>query len=131
MSAFDWFQLLGLGMLAGALGQSIRTIVGLKKTSDTAAAGTSMSDNIDVSRLVISILIGAVAGALAAITTLYGKLGVISTEMFLGLMGAGYAGSDFIEGFMTKFIPGASSGGGSGGNPPAANQVQTTDGAVG
>lgn len=125
MPALDWFQLLAIGILAGSLGQSVRVIVGLKKASDTAQPGTTMSDNIDVGRLLISLLIGAVAGALAAITTLYKNLAAIAPEMFLGLMAAGYAGSDFIEGFMNKFMPNSSA------NPPPTKGASYPDGAAG
>ncbi len=34
-TTFDWFQVVGLGALAGAIGQGIRTIVGMKKLNDT------------------------------------------------------------------------------------------------
>jgi len=125
MNVGEWFQLLGIGMLAGALGQAIRVIVGLKKTSDSAAPGTALADNIDAARLLVSLLIGAVAGALAATTTLTapGKLNSIAPEIFFGLMAAGYAGADFIEGFMSKTMPsiaGASGGSGSAAGGSAA-----------
>jgi hypothetical protein len=43
----QWFQVLGLGSVAGAIGQGIRMIVGMKKVNDTANGSSSaVSDPI-------------------------------------------------------------------------------------
>jgi hypothetical protein len=105
-TAMDWLSLVALGAVAGAVGQSARAIVGLKKANDSAPAGTTLGDNFDASRLLFSLLIGAVAGVLAGVGTVH-DLDHISTELFLGLVAAGYGGADFIEGFMLKNMPNA------------------------
>lgn len=102
-----WMQLIGLGCLLGALGQGIRAIVGLKKMSDgTSGSGKSVGDVIDGGRLLTSLLIGAIAGALAAIglVGVDGSSGhvIVTAAQVSALIGAGYAGADFIEGFMNR-----------------------------
>ena len=110
-SISDWFSVLGFGATAGAIGQVIRTVAGLKKLNDTAdAASASVYDLIQPARLLVSLVIGAVAGALAA-TTIVKSLTGVSGEQFFGLAGAGYAGADFIEGFMNRVAPNAGVGG--------------------
>jgi putative chitinase len=113
----DWMQLLSLGALVGAGGQGSRVIVGMKKLSDAAssmtAAGTptKTSDLIVTSQLMVSLAIGAIAGAIAAATTMLPGDGV-SGEQIAGLAAAGYTGADFIEAFVsrTAAAPGAPAG---------------------
>lgn len=113
-TAPDWIWIAALGAPMGAVGQRIRVIVGLKKTDDdAAAAGHRLSDSIDPARLSISLLIGGVAGVMAAIATL--KPGApIVREALPALAAAGYSGADFIEGFMARYLPRSST------RPPAA-----------
>jgi len=121
LSAGDWIQLLGLAGLCGAAGQCVRSIVGLKKMYDTTApAGGSVGDSLDLRRLTISIVIGAVAGMLSAMA-LDLSVAQITAQQVLTFMAAGYAGADFIEGFMSRYIP---QGG------PAATAVAGTTAAV-
>ena len=111
MSANDWLVSLTLGMVAGAIGQLVRAIVGLSKKDDTGVVREFVA-----SRLILSIVIGATAGALATVT---GMVEVntlrISGETILGLMAAGYAGTDVIEGFAGRWT------GKSGANPASPN----------
>jgi hypothetical protein len=109
MNVTDWIQLLLLGGMLGALGQGVRAVVGLKKVNDQAALdGQKMKDVVEASTLIISLLIGFIAGALAIV-------GIVDTsapvapdkELVLTLLGAGYAGTDFIEGFIKKYLPAA------------------------
>jgi hypothetical protein len=102
LQAYDWLQLLGLGGFIGALGQGVRTIVGLKKLND-AASGSSLSigDMIAPARLFVSLAVGFIAGALAAVG-LIKNLADISSEQIFALAAAGYAGADFIEGFVSR-----------------------------
>ena len=111
-----------LGLVAGALGQALRVVVGVKKASEEAAAGhqTLKQAGIDFGRIGLSLLIGAVAGALAIL----GSTGfsataadTITPQLFFGVLGAGYAGADFIEGFIRKQVPAL------GGNPPVGAKV--------
>jgi hypothetical protein len=103
--AGQWIQILLLGGLAGALGQAARTVVGIKKVHDLAAAESVEPENLIVaSRLFISLTIGFVAGALAI---LFIDLDItkVSTSQILGLAATGYAGADFIEGIISKVAP--------------------------
>lgn len=92
-----WLGILTVGIILGALGQGARTIVGFKKFNDDNSAA-AVFDGV---RLLISFGIGGVAGALAALTVLP-STGVTSAQL-LGVAAAGYTGSDFIEGFISRF----------------------------
>ena len=133
MDAVGWMQLIGLGGVMGAVGQVIRMIVGLKKLNDAASnSTTSMTAMVEPSRLFVSIVIGAVAGALAAIG-LAGDLSHVSTQQLLALAAAGYAGCDFIEGFMSRVAsaPGAPAGQPAVGTQTGAAPAAVSDGSVG
>lgn len=105
LSAGDWIQLLGLAGLAGAAGQCVRAIVGLKQTHDAVStAGGRFSDHLDVPQMVISLIIGAVSGMLASMA-LDVSVAQISSQQVLTFLAAGYAGADFIEGFMSRYVP--------------------------
>jgi uncharacterized membrane protein YeaQ/YmgE (transglycosylase-associated protein family) len=118
-SALSWIQVIFLGGIAGALGQAARTIVGIKKVNDQAvAAHADPQDLIVASRLFISLTIGFVAGALAALA-MDVNVDAIAMAQILGLAGAGYAGADFIEGFINK-TPLA-------GSPPAKSNTPAPD----
>ena len=98
-------QGLGLGALLGAAGQGIRVIVGLKKAAESArAAGSTLTEEFDGSKLIVSILIGAVAGILASVPFI-SQVGSLSNQTLIALLGSGYAGADFIEGFMRQALP--------------------------
>jgi len=104
-SASQWMQLVMIGGLFGALGQAIRVIPGLKKAADQAAANEkSVMEDFSGSRLLVSLLIGAVAGVLGAIS-LNVPLGdtPIETSTIIALLGVGYSGADFIEAFMARY----------------------------
>jgi hypothetical protein len=105
MATTDWMNLLALGMLCGGLGQAIRVIAGLKKLSDEKGGVEGMRDAIVPSQMLVSLLIGATAGALAAIALPASTTGKFSPEQITTLLGAGYAGADFIEAFMKKATP--------------------------
>ena len=95
-----------LAGLMGMVGQGARTVVGLKKLHDSnATQPPDQATTFLASRLVISLIIGFIAGVLAALAIgldkLTGAAGA-TVEVLLGLAAAGYAGADFIEGFMSK-----------------------------
>ncbi len=103
MLIIDWLLIIALGALCGFLGQSLRVVVGLHK-----AAQAEKQTEFEYARLLISLLIGVLAGALAAIaaTTAIGVTpGLLDTQTVLALVAAGYAGADFIEGFVGKYLP--------------------------
>ncbi len=100
-----------LGGLLGITGQGIRIVIGLKKLNEEAQAEqVSMKQLIDNSRLRTSIFIGFIAGILA-ILSLTGFTEELSAatkplkEIIMGVIAAGYAGTDFIEGFMNRNLP--------------------------
>jgi hypothetical protein len=95
-----------LGMLLGAVGQGVRVIVGIKKQFDLAGQGGTPDDWFQWKKLlfslVISLVIGGIAGSLSAI---YFIGTTLSSTLLLGFIAAGYAGTDFIEGFMKTELP--------------------------
>ena len=89
-------------------GQGIRVIVGLKKAAESAqAAGSTLKQDFNGARLLVSLLIGAIAGVLAALPFI-SQAETITYQTLVALLGAGYAGADFIEGFMRKAVPDSS-----------------------
>lgn len=106
-------QLTILGAVLGAVGQCFRVVVGLKKAADEAKAeGKELSDVFNGNTLLVSFLISAAAGALAAISiNLPSGQDHISNQFLLSIVAAGYSGSDFIQGFMNSRMPGASTTG--------------------
>lgn len=81
-----------LGLVMGAVGQGARTVVGLRK-----ATGDPASGGLDARRLAVNLSIGAVAGTLGAVALLGND---IDKTLLLTLVATGYAGADFIEGFI-------------------------------
>ena len=96
-----------LGGMLGVLGQGIRTIAGLKKLHDKAAASDAeFSDLFVPSVLTMSLFVGFVAGALAMFGTVeFGGTTRPGRDAMLAIIAAGYSGTDFIEGFMKKYLP--------------------------
>ena len=89
------------------IGQGIRVVAGLKKVNDQASAeGKSFGSLFETSKLFLSLLIGFIAGALAIIGVT-GSAGDVNPtkELIVTIIGAGYAGTDFIEGFIKKNLP--------------------------
>jgi putative chitinase len=115
MPVTDWIAQLALGGLLGMLGQGVRVIGGLKKVHDQAAQQSKeFGDLFELSTLVISLLIGFIAGALA-ILALGSTQGLpdpanVDRKTIMALLAAGYAGTDFIEAFMKKYLPDQSNG---------------------
>lgn len=96
-----------LSGLMGTIGQGIRAIAGLKKLNDFANSGDPSSADVFItSRLVVSLLIGFIAGAIAGIATgfVMGPGSVSDAHILLGLAAAGYAGTDFIEAMASKIL---------------------------
>lgn len=105
MPARDWLLRFALGGLCGALGQSLRVVVGLKKVHDQALqAGKPFGELFSPGTLMVSLLVGAIAGILGTTTETI-DLQAVTRENILALVGMGYAGADFIEGFVRKRIP--------------------------
>ncbi len=103
MAAQDLILVILIGGVLGAVGQGIRVIVGLKKLYDESLQkGTAFSENFDGSSLLFSLLIGFIAGVLGMIGLENFESLKIGKEQILTLIGFGYAGADFIEGFIKK-----------------------------
>ncbi|MCA1715598.1 MAG: hypothetical protein LC781_01645 [Actinobacteria bacterium] len=92
MDVTHTLMFLMLGLVMGAVGQGARTVVGLRK-----ATGDPASGGLDARRLAVNLSIGAVAGTLGAVVLLGDD---IDKTLLLTLVATGYAGADFIEGFM-------------------------------
>lgn len=105
--AIDWLLLLGFGGLTGLIGQAIRLVLGIHKQL-VAAPGASLALGADMPRIIVMLLIGGVAGALASIV-IVGDVTRIASEQALALIAAGYAGADFVEGIVARAIPPAGS----------------------
>jgi hypothetical protein len=103
MDAGQTLTFVALGALLGAAGQGARTVVGLKKEIvDARGAGKTVGEWFDGRELLVSFVLGSVAGILAAIWQ-YGPDVQITRDLLLGFAGAGYAGADFIGGLMDKW----------------------------
>ena len=97
------------GGLLGALGQGIRTAVGLKKFNEDNQAKVAENKPVEqfsVSRMVISIFIGFVAGAIGMLVkgSSLAENGNYSTESIITIITIGYSGADFIEGVFNTYI---------------------------
>jgi hypothetical protein len=94
------FLALLLGGLMGMIGQGIRAVAGLKKMNDDAQSqGATAQDLFIASRLIVSLIIGFIAGVIAASTMLSKLIAMTSGDISIlfGIAAAGYAGTDFIE----------------------------------
>lgn len=106
MDTIQTITLVVLGALLGTVGQGSRAVVGIKKEMDAAkdAQTAGKANWFNGKELGVSLMIGAIAGSLAAIAQ-YGPDLVITKDLLFGLAGAGYAGADFIGGLMQKWLP--------------------------
>ena len=92
-----------LGGILGMVGQGARVVVGLKKLNDKAnQQNQEFSDIFKTSTLVLSLMIGFIAGVLGVISIDMPQDDLIDKATVLTLLGIGYAGTDFIEGFLKK-----------------------------
>ena len=107
MTAQEVIFMLLAGGLLGIIGQSMRVVVGLKKLYDQSGDGAGeFTSQLRASRLVLSMLIGFVAGALAILVLSPEPAALkLTRETMMTLIASGYAGTDFIEGFMKKHVP--------------------------
>lgn len=105
MNLSDVLLLVATGTVFGILGQSIRVIVGLKKRMAKLDTDGKTTPAFSWSAIFFSLFIGGVAGVLAVFfatdMTMPGK-DEDTTNLLLGIMAAGYAGADFIEGAAGK-----------------------------
>jgi hypothetical protein len=101
-------EMLLLGGVMGLLGQGARTVIGLKSmTDDAKALGVNPSDLFQAARLLTSLMIGFLVGLAAALVFLSRATGgdpSIDWHILLGFASAGYMGTDFLEGFISKYL---------------------------
>ncbi|GAB4027865.1 hypothetical protein [Spirosoma koreense] len=104
MDTNELLQDILLGGILGLLGQGIRVLAGLKKLSESKKVAGE--DSFDTRRLIVSLLLGFIAGGIGVLTLLSddGSL-KLTRDALLTLIGIGYAGVDFLESFLTKYIP--------------------------
>nr|WP_321984274.1 hypothetical protein [uncultured Lichenicoccus sp.] len=108
-----------LAGLLGMIGQGVRAVVGLKGLALQALdPNVPLPEAFNPTRLIVSLVIGFVAGALAGTAMGIEQVGHadLTRAAMLGLMAAGYSGTDFIEGFISNYLPGAQ--GATGGKGP-------------
>jgi len=91
-----------LAALLGVTGQMVRVVVGLKKENDQATPNQPLKARFNAQELWTSLGIAVAVGAVAGIVSSISTADITSTKAMLALMGAGYSGTDFIEGIMTK-----------------------------
>lgn len=94
------------GGLLGALGQGIRTAVGLKKFNEENAnkiAQGKLPEEFSSGRLIISIFIGFVAGAIGMIIKGNAADKNYTSEDIITIIAIGYSGADFIEGVFNTY----------------------------
>ncbi len=105
MNTLSLLQNLLLGGLLGIVGQGIRVVAGLKKLQDQSNTNLAENKTFDSRRLNISLFLGFIAGALGIVTAME-DTGAISMnrDIIIRLIGIGYAGVDFVEAFLSKFI---------------------------
>lgn len=94
--------------LMGLVGQAARAAVGLKTMTNSAATMPSQQTEFNAAYLLISLMIGFVAGVVAGFAMSFPAVivdGAIQVKILLGVAAAGYAGTDFIENSLSIFIP--------------------------
>jgi len=94
--------------LMGLVGQAARAAVGLKTMTNSAATSPGQQTEFNAAYLLISLMIGFVAGVLAGFAMSLPPViveGAINVKILLGIAAAGYAGTDFIENSLSIFIP--------------------------
>lgn len=109
MTIFQIINTILAGGLLGALGQGIRTAVGFKKFNEANSAlatENKVAKEFSISRMVISIFIGFVAGAIGMLVkgASLSHNGDYSTESIVAIIAIGYSGADFIEGIFNTYI---------------------------
>src|SRR6185436_9430593 len=96
------------GGLLGMLGQGVRIAVGLKKFNETNATLTAQGkppEKFDTGRLLISMFIGFVSGAVGMLvkSANLDKDGQYDTQAIITIIAIGYSGPDFIEGVFNTY----------------------------
>ena len=101
MVAGDVLGALMIGGLMGLVGQGARAAIGLKKMNDVAKIqDLGWNDVFVAGRLIVSLIIGFLAGVIAAISLGVENIATaFAPDMLTKLAAAGYIGTDAIEAF--------------------------------
>src|SRR5258708_22235960 len=122
-----------IGAILGAVGQGMRVIVGMKKVYDEAMKNSTPAEQLIEYRqitfsLIIGVAIGGVAGVFAAVSS--DHVSFSDKSVVIAFITSGYAGTDFIEGFIKKYPnvsgnagKGGANAGGNGGNAGGGGNV--------
>jgi hypothetical protein len=103
----EFITAIGLGLIAGALGQVVRQIGSFKKLMDENPKGGA-TERFDGTRFGVNLMVGATAGALGVLSLMDDNGALPANDLrqtFITLIGIGYAGADFIEAFMRRSQP--------------------------
>jgi hypothetical protein len=106
-------EILIIGALMGVLGQGARAVVGLKGMADDAKAlDLSPNDLFQAARLLTSFMIGFLVGLAAALVYIKsdGATPPNDWHTLLGFAASGYLGTDFLEGFISQYLPQGAAG---------------------
>ena len=98
---------IGLGLLCGIGGQGLRILVALHKAWCTEGHTITYWT---ARRIIVTLAVGAAAGVLATYFISWGE--AIEPGEVVAYIAAGYAGTDFIEGIMTRRLPKSTAEGG-------------------
>lgn len=95
-----------LGMILGGCGQGARVIIGLKKVNDDARKNDKTFNEVfEIKKLLLSLLYALIIGSIAGIFMAVSSIGKdFTASTIIAIMGAGYAGTDFIEGFVNNSL---------------------------
>lgn len=123
---YDIINTIVAGGLLGTLGQGIRMAIGLKKLSDVNANKLSEEkEEINGTRLLVSLFIGFVAGAMFLL--IKGVEDIGKQEFIFSIVAAGYSGSDFIEGLFNNYVAKIGTNNTSATNRPATSNSVLND----
>lgn len=99
----DWAYFLLISGAMGMMGQFVRAIGGAKKINDQAASlNASFGDVFEWTTFLTSMATGFAAGIIAGLAL---RPSEVTSQFLLGVLAAGYAGTDFIEAFLKKSLP--------------------------
>jgi predicted chitinase len=116
--------------LLGLVGQGIRATLGLKNAAALQSGKPDQQSSFDAAYLGVSLMVGFIAGVLAGLglgVETLNAAGPINPKILLGIIVAGYAGTDFIENAFARIIPGLASSPAAGPNPPLTVATNAAD----
>lgn len=98
----EWLTLIVLASILGMAGQGLRAIVGIKKMNDADSQPGAPPEQFRMVQLVVSLIISLAVGAIAGVLAATSMEGEWNSGKITTFIAAGYAGTDFIEGWMKR-----------------------------